>query len=177
MNDKHIPIHELFASYEYVDDLRKMLTLIVPMDEANKEKLEKIKSCDNAISIHLRRGDIVRKKQRYYAVNKNYVNKSIREMIQKLKEIGWGDNKFDFFIFSNEIQWARDNLDFAIENVNINADFVDINDDTKSEFELELMKNCKHFIISGGGFSSLSAFLSDNPNKIIIEPGDDDWEY
>jgi hypothetical protein len=166
---------------KYPDDIRNMLTLIAPMDEANKNKLEKIKNCDNPICIHLRRGDVIRNKNKGYAVNKNYVNRSIREMINKLKERDSKINEFNFFIFSNGIEWARENLDFNIENIDknitVNSDFVDINDDTKSEFELELMKNCKHYIISGGGFSVLPLFLNTYPDKIVIEPGDDDWEY
>jgi hypothetical protein len=166
--------YNLLAGYKYVDDLKKMLKLIVPMDEANKNKLEKIKNCENAICIHIRRGDVIKHKIKYYAVNKNYVNRSIKEMIKKLIEKDNKIDKFNFFIFSDEIKWAEKNLDFNI-NRNINVDFVDINDGTKPEFELELMKNCKHYILSGGGFSQLPLFFNTNPDKIVIVPCDGDW--
>jgi hypothetical protein len=163
---------------KYADDLRDMMTLITPMDDANREKLEKIKSCKNSICIHLRRGDVVRNKTKGYTPTINYVNKSIREIIEILKNRG--ETKFNFFIFSNDdegINWAKNNLDFNVERTAIDADFVDINDNTKSEFELELTKNCKHYILSGGGFSSLMVLLNTNPDKIVIRPEEGDLEY
>jgi hypothetical protein len=75
------------------------------------------------------------------------------------------------------MMWAKRNLDFDVEGAKIEIDFVAINGEQDSEFELELMKNCKHCIMSGGAFSLLAAFLNPNKDKIIIKPGNDDWEY
>jgi hypothetical protein len=32
------------------------------------------------------------------------------------------------------------------------------------------MKNCRHFILSCGGFARLASDLCDNPDKIVIRP-------
>jgi hypothetical protein len=69
-----------------------------------------------------------------------------------------------FFIFTNSQSLAR--ARFA----DCDMKFVDINDDDQPHFELELMKNCQHFITSGGGFSRLASMLSTNKNKIIMNP-------
>jgi hypothetical protein len=57
----------------------------------------------------------------------------------------------------------------------LSIDFIDINKDNEPCFEMELMRNCNHFIVSGGGFSNLATVLGKHKNKIIIRPTHEDY--
>jgi len=110
-------------------------------------------------SIHVRRGDYVRLSNYHPPQKMEYFNKAI-EII---------GNKSDlFFIFSDDIQWCKDN--FKGKN------FVFIEGE-KNWTDLFLMSFCKHNIISNSTFSWWSAYLNCNKNKIVVFPkkwlGDD----
>lgn len=68
-----------------------------------------------------------------------------------------------FFIFSNEIDWAKKNL-----KINYPVIFIDNNG---PDFEhLFLMGKCKHNIITSSTFGWWGAWLNNNPSKIVIAP-------
>ena len=67
-----------------------------------------------------------------------------------------------FFIFSDDINWCKNNFDF-IEN----KFFIENNKDYE---DLILMSLCSHNIIANSSFSWWGAWLNSNPNKIIISP-------
>ncbi|MFQ8664131.1 alpha-1,2-fucosyltransferase [Anaerostipes caccae] len=71
-------------------------------------------------------------------------------------------------IFSDDIQWCKDNLNFT-GNV-----FFESGNDPVYE-KLRLMYSCKHFVISNSTFSWWAQHLSRNPNKIVIAPSI--WRY
>ncbi|GMO66361.1 MAG: hypothetical protein Ta2D_12450 [Rickettsiales bacterium] len=186
----------LCATSDKIDitTFRDMMQLQIPLNEPNKQKLQQIRQSENSVAIHIRMGDILYTNpvvmgllQRYLP-KVSYFKKSIidisKEIIKQKKT-----NKpinITFFIFSNSMDLVKARLNNKelqalkneinkIQQVNITFDFVDINKDEEPYFELELLKNCQHFIISGGGFSRLASYLGEYKDKIIIEPNDDDF--
>ena len=79
-----------------------------------------------------------------------------------------------FFVFSDDIQYIKENFDIEPDTELI---FVDIgkNNPNKIVLDLELMKLCKHAIIPNSTFSWWAAWLNENPNKIIVAP--DPWLF
>jgi hypothetical protein len=72
------------------------------------------------------------------------------------------DDDTTFVIFSDDIQWCKDNLSFIKNKIYINE---------KSDFtELHLMSMFKNNIIANSTFSWWSAWLGDNNNVISPDP-------
>lgn len=120
--------------------------------------LNKIKA-KQSVSIHIRRGDYVsnQKANSIHGVTSlEYYKKAIEFILKKI------ENPY-FFIFSDDINWCKNNFEF-LEN----KEFID---NTNNAFEdLELMKNCKHNIIANSTFSWWGAWLNQNDKKIVISP-------
>lgn len=71
-----------------------------------------------------------------------------------------------FFIFSNDIQYCRENLGGLM----LQSTFVENNDPQNSWVDMQLMSCCKHNVIAHSSFSWWAAWLNRNPNKIVVAP-------
>jgi hypothetical protein len=89
-----------FEKKQFQEIIRDAMTLITPLNEANKEKLAKIKSC-NSVCIHVRRGDML-KVSWGKVVSIKYINKAIKQIV---KETRW--KKMTFFIFTQDFEWIK----------------------------------------------------------------------
>lgn len=69
-----------------------------------------------------------------------------------------------FFIFSNDIDWCRNNLPLE------SATYITGNNGGNSYKDMHLMSLCKHNIIANSSFSWCGAWLNSNQNKIVIAP-------
>jgi Glycosyl transferase family 11 len=126
------------------------------------ELQNKIKSL-NSVSIHIRRGDYVSNKatNAYHGVcSLEYYHKAITFLLDKL-------DAPHFFIFSDEIEWAKENL--IIESPH---SFVENDKQVPAYEDMRLMGSCNHHIIANSSFSWWAAWLNDNKNKIVIAPKD-----
>ena len=75
-----------------------------------------------------------------------------------------------FFVFSNDLEWSRRNLNFISNVVFVDLNFnKDYNGKADME-EFELMKYTKHNIIANSSFSWWSAYLNENNEKTVILP-------
>lgn len=114
----------------------------------------------NSVSIHIRRGDYLTP---YYksAVGESctleYYEKAISIINEKVEDP-------TFFVFSDDIEFAKQNLK-ANKIV-----FVDHNKADDSWQDMYLMSKCKHNIIANSTFSWWAAYLNKNREKIIIAP-------
>lgn len=152
-----------WQSWKYFENIetevRNNFKFVTPLSSRNKELTEKIIN-NNSVSIHIRRGDYT-KKRRWDEIgsicNPDYYNWAIvhiNEFIEKPL----------FVVFSDDMQWVRDNLILP------DSIFVDWNTGTESYNDMRLMSLCKHNIIANSSFSWWGAFLNSNPDKIVIAP-------
>ena len=123
----------------------------------NQEILSRIRSTCS-VSLHVRRGDFIDHFLQGSIATRSYffnaVNR-IRELVEAPS----------FFVFSDDLDWCRENLDFGDSP----AVFVTGNN-ASPELDMLMMSSCRHNIISNSSFSWWSQYLNRNPEKIVISP-------
>lgn len=145
---------------DVVDIIRKDFTLKNKPDKYNIDMIRRITN-GNSVSIHIRRGDYIldEKTNKHHGVcNLDYYLKAVDLIAKKVK-------KPFFFIFSDDIKWAKQNLRLKFPCV-----YVDHNIGEKDCEDMRLMDECKHNVIANSSFSWWGAWLNKNKNKIVIAP-------
>ena len=156
-------LHGYFQSETYFsnisDLLRSELKIITPPNQSNANILNQIVD-NNAVSLHIRRGDYLSTagKCTFASCGLNYYANAITHIAEHAGELV-------IYVFSDEPEWARDNLNFNFPIIisDQNADCLDFED-------IRLMSACKHNIIANSSFSWWGAWLNPNPNKIVVAP-------
>ena len=69
-----------------------------------------------------------------------------------------------YYVFSDDIDWVRENLDLP------NAFFIDWNKGKDSWQDMMLMSHCRHHIICNSTFSWWGAWLNPHKEKMILAP-------
>ena len=136
----------------------------VPLKGENIEIATRIAQTES-VSVHIRRGDYISNKHaasNFITCDKEYYRKAIAH-------ISTIHTTSSFFVFSDDMEWVRDNIDFGGNTVN----FIDWNKDSLSYIDMQLMSLCKHNIIANSSFSWWGAWLNRNKEKIVIAP--DKW--
>lgn len=122
--------------------IRKEFTLKESLTEFASE-IEKEILDTNSVSLHIRRGDYVEDKitnQFHGTCSLDYYLKAVKMILETI-------NKPIFFIFSDDIKWARNNLKLDYPTIFVS------NNSIKDSEELFLMSRCKHHIIANSSFS------------------------
>lgn len=143
------------------DLIQKEFALKTPLSEYSKGVAEKINATPESISFHIRRGDFVK----HASVSKHhgicppeYYEESIRILNEKFP-LG------EYFVFSDDIEWAKENLKTGRPTT-----FIGQGPDKNYE-DLELMRLCKHHVLSNSTFGWWGAWLSgERGNAITIAP-------
>jgi hypothetical protein len=114
----------------------------------------------NSVSIHIRRGDYLRKPsilEWHGVLPLSYYQTAIQQLQQQYADL-------QLFYFSDDPQWVMDELMPKMPGTLISSpDFSQYDD-------FYLMSRCKHNIIANSSFSWWAAYLNPNPNKTIIAP-------
>ena len=121
---------------------------------------DEIGSGEDAVSIHVRRGDYVSnsKVSRTYGVlGQEYYAAAAARVAKEVP----GPR---FFVFSDDIDWVRDNL-----RVGEAARFVSGSSLTPQE-EVLLMSRCRNHVIANSSFGWWGAWLDASPEKLVIAP-------
>jgi len=148
---------------KYFADIRGILlkdfSLKVAINPNCSWFIKEIKN-SNSVSIHIRRGDYVSDSK----LNTIHGVCSLEYYQTSIQHIKTHINQPHFFIFSDDPQWVKDNL--LIED---KTTFVSGNNLADYE-DLFLMSLCQHNIIANSSFSWWSAWLNNNPDKIVCNP-------
>lgn len=157
-------LHGYWQSEKYFSDataaLRADFSFKLPLTEANAGLAEKIGRCA-AVSLHVRRGDYVfnaRTRAFHGFCSVDYYRAAVGLIAQRVAEP-------EFFVFSDDITWARENLEIGFP-----CHYVDHNRGAESYNDMRLMSLCRHHIIANSSFSWWSAWLAANPSGTVIAP-------
>jgi hypothetical protein len=119
-----------------------------------------ILSSRNSVSLHIRRGDFIsnyKTKSFHGNLSVEYYDRAIQFIESKVSAI-------NLFIFSDDIEWAKNNIRHK------NTFFVENNKEKICHEDIYLMSLCDSNIIANSTFSWWGAWLNKNPDKIIIAP-------
>ncbi len=153
-----------WQSYKYFEEisslLRNELSSLNKLSQYSQRLLDNIARCD-AICLHIRRGDYITNQKaaaKHGLCNMDYYKRGLEHILFGLKNP-------HCFIFSDEPDWARSNLQLPVSST-----VVDINDSYSAHEDLWLMSACTHFVIANSSLSWWGAWLSTAPNKIVVAP-------
>jgi hypothetical protein len=159
-----IVLQGYWQSFKYFEDIediiRKDFTFKLPPDSINMNFINELE-INNSVAIHVRRGDYV--EVPFFSKNlgtctMEYYNAAIQLIMKSISNP-------HFYIFTDDPDWAEKNLKLPAPAKAIRHNL------GKSDFEdLRLLTHCKHFIIANSSFSWWGAWLSVNPNKMVIAP-------
>lgn len=152
--NRSIKIIGSFHSEKYFIEYKEKILDLFEIDSKTKEKLIKkylhLLDVDNC-SIHVRRGDYLRLPHHHPIQPIDYYKNAIKII---------GDKHF--LIFSDDINWCKQNFDFLK-----NKTFIVNNFDYE---DLYLMSMCKNNIVANSSFSWWAAWLNTNINKKVVAP-------
>lgn len=140
--------------------IRSEFQAIAGLGEKNQMLLGDI-GIHNSVALHIRRGDYLSNPTaaQYHSVC------SLEYYQQAVQFISSAVPNPHFFVFSDDVVWAEENL-----NLDFPVTFVGCNVGDQAFQDLRLMSHCKHQIIANSSFSWWGAWLNPNPNKIVIAP-------
>ncbi len=164
---KNAYIDGWFNSYKYFesyhDDIRILFQVKTPISPRNQSVLDMIQKVGNkSVSLHVRRGDYVTlaSTNKWHGVcSLGYYESAINMIREKI------ENPV-FFIFSDDIEWCKENIHFP---EGITPHYIDHNGSAWHE-DLRLMYSCDHHIIANSSFSWWGAYLGRNTDRIVIAP-------
>ncbi len=133
-----------------------------PIPGAHNQDYTRLIEKTNSVAVHIRRGDFVDIK---WTLEDSFYFNSIKEIAHRV------DNP-TFFIFSDDLNWCRENSEgLGFEFAKGNLVYVEGNMDKQNNYvDMQLMSMCKHMVIANSSFSYLAALLNRNENKLIANP-------
>lgn len=150
----------------YVRPIRSILieqfTPKEKLSQCAENYLKKIKST-NSVSIHIRRGDYLELEHFFRIIPIDYYKEAVIEISKTVQDPV-------FYIFSNDLNWVKDNLDFVKNPIFVDMSACENYSGLADIEEYEIMKHCKHNIIGNSSFSWWAAYLNENENKMVFTP-------
>lgn len=126
-----------------------------------EEKLQNFVAAlsEKSVSIHIRRGDYLDYPQLYGNIcTLNYYHRAIEYINNRTKA--------DYIVFSNDIEWAKKNLNLS-KVTYVEKKMFDKYDDW---YDIYIMSKCHHNIIANSSFSWWGGWLNEHSDKIVVAP-------
>ena len=153
-------LHGYWQSEKYfgphTDQIRTDFRFPEPVGR-NAEVVEEI-AASPSISLHVRRGDYVGLAA-HGVCDQTYYDAALAALLPRI------DKDPVIYVFSDEPDWARDNLSLPGKRV-----VIDHNGEDADFEDMRLMSLCQHNIIANSSFSWWGAWLNANPGKVVVAP-------
>jgi hypothetical protein len=156
----------LWQSYRYFIDEEKAIRadfqLRASPEDSALSMLSKIEG-GRAVCLNVRRTDYVTHAstaQSLGFIGLDYYQDAVRLLHERYEDL-------DFYIFSDEIDWCRENFGFVGQKVTyVGHECAG----PKYSWYLALMKACRYFIIPNSTFAWWAAWLSESSARVVIAP-------
>ena len=151
-----------WQSWRYVDPvwdiIRKDLRPNYILNASTNVMVNEVEG-HNSVFVGVRKGDYATEKNHYGSFDNTYYQKAMDYISSNV------ENPI-FYVFSNDISWVKQNIDFNNRNVVYREP-----EDTIDDFEdFIIMSHCKHAIIVNSTFHWWGARINDSAGKIVIAP-------
>jgi hypothetical protein len=152
-----------WQSYKYFAEHKEAVARAFTFPEAvkpeNKKIIDRMES-SNSVMLHVRRGDYNTKRGKEFhgLIPLEYYRKAVADLKKKI-------NNPTFYIFSDEIDWCRQNL-----KLDDPSEFIDSNGPNSGVEDMQLMAGCKHAIIANSSFSWWATWLNTHPGMLVYAP-------
>jgi hypothetical protein len=130
-----------------------------------------IASSEMPVCLHVRRGDYLSQAGKHMGfLGEDYYRRAVDRIAKQVA-------RPEFFIFSDDIAWCEEHLrlDYPQSFVRHAAPA-----EACTALDLELMMQCRHFIIANSSYSWWAAWLAPSPEKIVVAPArwfsDERWD-
>jgi len=160
-----VSLEGYFQSEKYFINIRDILLKEFefknPPNPIGQKYLDEISKL-NSVSIHFRKYDSPN------TIDTSSIN-GICSLEYYIKAINFIQNNIQtpfFYIFSDDIEWVKKNIDTS----GLDVKYISHNGTESNYEDLRLMSACKHNIIANSSFSWWGAWLNKNPDKIVIAP-------
>ena len=146
-----------FQSYRYFHEHEKKIKGAFQLPHHISSKIDKkyepmLGKSSDLVSIHVRRGDYLLLSGHYVMLGEDYYREAL----------GAQENR-EVVIFSDDIEWCKENLLFSGMKIHFIEGETDI-------IDMYLMSKVKNNIIANSTFSWWAAYLNDNEHKKVIAP-------
>ncbi|WP_290697518.1 alpha-1,2-fucosyltransferase [Amphritea sp.] len=162
-NDNHYLVG-YFQSEQYFKNIRSKLLNNLSLEHKLSVYSESvgsaISSSSVSVSVHIRRGDYVSDKTAsitHGVCTLDYYYAALKFVEDRYSEA-------DFYVFSDDIQWVKENLRIK------RAQYISSEEKRFAGEDIYLMSQCDHNIVANSSFSWWGAWLNDNERKVVIAP-------
>ena len=143
------------------DDIRRMYVYKNELSEHGKKLLSEIRSTES-VGVHVRRGDYVRIG---IALTPEFYIRAFNAIVEKTRNPV-------FYCFTEDEEWCRK----SFKGISYDIRYTTYEADHKNLEDFELLRACRHRIISRSTFSWWADYLSDSNNKITVAPDNAIWD-
>ena len=141
-----------------IEEVRKDFTPRADLNEKTKRFIEEVEKC-NSVFLGIRKGDYSLEEKHYGSYGQDYFSNAMKYIDEKVESPV-------YYVFSNDIEWVKNNIDFENRHVIVRE-----NKDVESDFEeLLIMSSCVHSSIVNRTFYWWGAKLKEHDGKIVIAP-------
>lgn len=159
---KHTYFDGYWQSWRYVEEVKDELKMDFTSNYELSDKTQITKDVmeeQNAVFVGVRRGDYAKEAAHYGSFGSDYYERAMAYIAVHVEHPV-------FYVFSNDIEWCKKNINWGTYTVN----FREPEYQTSDFEELMLMASCKHAIIVNSSYNWWGATLINNPNKIVCCP-------
>ncbi len=151
-----------WQSWRYVEPvwavLREEFTPSVQLSGATQETIRRV-SEENSVFLGVRKGDYSSEASHYGCFGNDYFRRAMDLVSERVKDPV-------FYVFSNDIPWVMQNIDFTGRSVRFRTPELIVDDFE----EFMIMAACRHSIIINSTFHWWGARMNDAPGKTVVAP-------